>query len=244
MRSKGFTLLEVMVALGVVSVLGLMLVQVFNNSQTAFDHGSANLELMRRSRVVTDRMLPYISSASDFAGNDGLPFPQVGTPPLDVADPTTWPQHLIFRTTENFLDPTYDPEVMISYPDVLAENYQTYLFAVWIEGDGSDGRPDNIASAELTDAVCLAPLSDPPSEDLAFYQNPWPQLPSLPLANEGSDYIVLGRDIQDLRFRRLTVNAVNARVTVVENARAANRQERPLTYNHEAIIQLPSFLYD
>lgn len=237
MRQRGFTLIEVLVAMGITSLLALMLLNLFSASKTAFDHGATRMELTQKSRIAADRMLPFVSSAVTYAGLDGLPYPQMGlNSSLDLDDPNTWPQHLVFRTTEDFLSPTYDAQFAVQYSDLVAEVYDTYLYAVWLEGDDTGGI-DNIP--DLANCLVLGRLQDPVNpNDAVWLADPWAEF-----SGDQQDFQVLARDLDTVRFRRLDDDAVIASIRTVDQVRGATGQQRDIDHFNQAIIPLPSFLY-
>lgn len=62
-RSRGFTLLEAIVALSIFALVGLVLTQVLSVGQTAQRKGSKRMEVHRRVRETVRRLRPLVTSA-------------------------------------------------------------------------------------------------------------------------------------------------------------------------------------
>ncbi|MBI3927152.1 MAG: prepilin-type N-terminal cleavage/methylation domain-containing protein [Armatimonadetes bacterium] len=60
---KGFTLAELAVAMAVLSMMGLALVLIYNQSLVTFRHSTAKVEMQQHAREASKRLVPFIASA-------------------------------------------------------------------------------------------------------------------------------------------------------------------------------------
>ncbi len=76
-KNKGFTLVEVLVVVTILSVLVLSLYTVFKSGVDAWSKSEAHLEIFQNARVILDqisRELPgaFVGGDAEFTGNDGV----------------------------------------------------------------------------------------------------------------------------------------------------------------------------
>ncbi len=78
LRNKGFTLVEIMVSMLILSALALALVMIYRTGLTEYNHASGRITLQLKSRLVLDKLLFFLSSAARPNGDpsgDPVPFP-------------------------------------------------------------------------------------------------------------------------------------------------------------------------
>ncbi|MBI3924124.1 MAG: prepilin-type N-terminal cleavage/methylation domain-containing protein [Armatimonadetes bacterium] len=237
-RRNGFTLIEVLVAAFIASLLALVMVGIFGYANVSLRHGTTRMALVQRTRTASDRIVPYLTSAVDFANEDGVPYPNVdfpAEPPLDPADTTTWPRHVVFRTTEDFHAPGYDPDRVIPDRFFADDSYEefTYLYVIWFEDDDVADRVPG-----TNDAVIMQRLDKPANpSDSVWLADPFASL-------DGTDGPqVLARDVQDLRFRRILENGLQMQILASDELQRAGGNREDLEYRANSVLQLPSYSY-
>ena len=240
-RGRGFTLIEVLVVMVISSLLLTVLIAVFSQSRATMDKSTRRLDLTGRARVPVDRATDYLSSAVATNGFDGIQYPRSSVPIADITNYDSWPQHLIFATTEDFASTAYVPERVLSENGVghyIFNSPTIYYYALWFESDNS-GPINNYNDVE--NRLMLSRLSDPgfPPDSPAFAAwalNPWANL------DKSSDVQpkALGVEISDVRFNHPEQNIVHMRVETEGRLRRASGNNEIETYNLDSIIQLPA----
>lgn len=170
-KRHGFTLIEVLVAMSVSIILGVAVLGAFIQSKRAFEHSMGTVDLVRATRPAMDRIGQFVTSAVVKPGEDPILFPQnkpsnplnLGTPgktnergqTIVATEPSTWPSYLIFRTTEDFLSPTFDPnEIMniingvngLTHQQLMqtykSDAHNVYDYILWWEDSNLNKLPD------------------------------------------------------------------------------------------------------
>lgn len=62
-RAPGMTLMEVLISLGILGLLGLILVRIFDVSRTAYATGTGRVALQQRARTAVQRISQQLTSA-------------------------------------------------------------------------------------------------------------------------------------------------------------------------------------
>lgn len=175
-KSKGFTLIEVLVAGGVSFLLAVTIFSVFIQSKRSLSHAMGMADNVRATRIPLDRLSAYISTGATVPSEDVMLYPPSGAGSLNergqtvlAADPNTWYRYIILRTTEDFLHPSYDPNEIFTLRATLGgggghaelmdayENdaQRVYDYIIWLEDDtnGIDALPNEdkvLAVARVT----------------------------------------------------------------------------------------------
>ncbi|MGE0492011.1 MAG: PilW family protein [Vulcanimicrobiota bacterium] len=97
MRQKAFTLPELLITMALVSVIGLVLTVVYNQSYTSYDHGSTRVNIQTKGRQAMERLTPVVLSA----------FPGSGQTIYVPDSNGTTASELVVSTTEDWLEPAY-----------------------------------------------------------------------------------------------------------------------------------------
>jgi len=63
-RPTGMTLAETLVSMAILSILGLILLRIYNVSQQAFSRGTGQIALQQKARFLTEQMTPLLLSAA------------------------------------------------------------------------------------------------------------------------------------------------------------------------------------
>ena len=116
-RPAGLTLAEIIICMGLMTMLTGMLVMIYGNSYAAFRRGTTRLSVQQRAREVIRRVTPLVMSSK-------APNPLVEAvilPAIGASGPT-----LQIYTADNMLVPM-EP--------VNSRNPQHYLFRIQLEAD-------------------------------------------------------------------------------------------------------------
>lgn len=117
-RPIGFTMLELLIAAAVSSLIAIVVFSAFRQSSAAISQGTAKMSAQQRCRLAVDRITPLVMSAVTVGGVDAITRPAAGGA-LD--------DRIIFTTTEDFLNPAYDPEAVFSLGTVSPETHSISL---------------------------------------------------------------------------------------------------------------------
>lgn len=105
---QGFTLVELMVALFLLSLISTVLIALVSQSSALVSHGTEVIALNQRARVAIDKIGPYVLTAVDDSGSPALNSPMEKTDTPDAEHLDSY-KAIQFTTTEDFLNPSYDP---------------------------------------------------------------------------------------------------------------------------------------
>lgn len=239
---RGFTLLEVMVAMAVSSLLLLTLVTAFSQSSASLSLATSKLDLAGRARVPADKVSFYLSSAIEAGDRDGILYPTPGLPAtLDDADSTTWPRHVVFETTEDFCESTYQPDrtlVEFGTGFYIFGQPPVFYHVIWYEtGDG--GMYDNYTGVE--DCLMMMKLTDPGLTGLALTNWAADPFDQLETTDADTKERLIGGRIEDVRFNHISASLLQMRVQTEGRVKRAQSQNETVVYNYDAVIQLPTF---
>jgi hypothetical protein len=146
-RAAAFTLIELLVAMMLLSVIGIVLIGILSQSSALVSQGSNLIALHQRSRNAVDKISPILATAvvGDLGNQKAILIPSVqkNLAAADVEeldnDPTVYSDTLKFTTTEDLLNPAYDPRVWDG-------NHHVYEFQ-FILDDAND--PNSLGKIEL-----------------------------------------------------------------------------------------------
>ncbi len=230
-KSKAFTLPEVLVAAAIALTMALVLVMEFTQSRSAVDLATAKIEMQQLGRRVVDRITPYISSAVDRGDIFAVDLPNVPGIPSE---------YVIFNTTEDFLDPNYDPERVISPRFFEGRDYPTYQYIIWFEDDQTS-EPTDIDQNSEAKVVMMARLNTNYDRN-----NPWPSIdttvaPRVLIRGTGQPGKQDGAVLRDVKFQRLLSNAIEVRVVTEALYRESHGNTKVGRLETVSVIQLPSY---
>jgi prepilin-type N-terminal cleavage/methylation domain-containing protein len=255
-RSRGFTLIEVLVAMGVSLLLGLCVLGTFIQSRRSFEHAAGTIELVQATRPAMDRLTQYLTTAVAITGEETIVYPGgIGGANDDGGvivgdDPSTWPQYMIFRTTEDFLSPTFDPDEIMNLVGFvnhtqLMETYKTeaqpiYDYILWWEGDRHDHLPDVEQGLvigrvqQLVDGSGNTVFRDPSVWGIPG-SDPWADLePSI-----DPRIIARGEHLEEVNFMYPIENGMNVSIRAQTQVRSQVKIEDK-EFRLEGMIQLPA----
>lgn len=104
----GFTLVELLVCMGLLGVISTVLIALAMNSTALVSAGASSIELNQRARSAVTRMAPYLATAISSTSQPALITPRAKVDSPTAADLVSY-QTLRFNTTEDFLAPGYNP---------------------------------------------------------------------------------------------------------------------------------------
>lgn len=266
---RGFTLVEVLVAGGVSLLLGLVIVNVFIQSRRSLDHALGTADLVRATRPVLDRMGYYLAAGSSIPSQDTVLWPvhDPANNPLGMTnergqtvlrnEPSTWTRYVVFRTTEDFLSPTFDPNQIMSLTTMTSASHQTLMdlyktdsqdvfdYIVWYEGDSADPSQLNVLPTEdnVLAVARVAQLVDG-SGNTVYRTNDWASIPAgnNPFNDLEPAYAprIIARGVDDVSFYRENFAiSVSAEASAeVRNATGTNTKQ----FRANSTIHIPSGL--
>ncbi len=275
-RRDGFTLIELLVAAGVSIILGVAVLGAFIQSRRSFEHSIGTVDLVRATRPAMDRIGQYLTSAVVKPGEETILFPQnrpgaalnLGTPGKTnergqtiVADqPSTWPSYIVFRTTEDFLSPTFDPnEIMniingvqgLTHQQLMqtykSDSHNVYDYILWWEDSHLDKLPN------IDKALVLARIEQWDSNGDGIYEyrpdswaaigaDPWADIepniaPRVIAMGGGGDNG--GAGLASVNFLPLGSNGINVSILGRQRVRTHTNVEDK-EFRLDSVIQLPS----
>lgn len=124
---RGVSLLELMVVMGLISLIFTVLIALVGQSSSLVSHGARVLSLNQKARFALDKMGPYlITATADGANSPAIrsPLPKQDAPSAGELQSYT---NIQFSTTEDFLDATYDVRAPWD-PDSAARFYYEIYF--------------------------------------------------------------------------------------------------------------------
>lgn len=247
------------------SLLGTVIVSVFIQTKRSIGHAIGTVELVQDTRIAVDRSAQVISSAVAKEGQSSIMYPALdqsapsgGSGGLNErgtaivpANPETWPRAIIFRTSEDFLNPAYSPNEIMELINLtglthaqLMETYKSdaqssFDYILWWEdGDlNKDPRENVLLCARATPNVIggvvtyrpdsWADLTDPTAD-------PWADIdPTIPVR-------AIANHVDSVSFLYTMQNGVT--ISVADSARVRNAvgQYEVKQSRTEALIQLPT----
>jgi hypothetical protein len=274
-RRQGFTLIEVLVAAMVSIMLALLVVGIFISSERAVSATAGTLEMISDTRPTMARLARYMTSAVTLTGEeDTVVYPPVGsgyqTEAGDIPvreQPSTWTKYLVFRSSEDFLDPNPDPNLSwnpnriweiaeaggaIDSPNhrtIMAtfenEAYDIFDYLIWFE-EGT-GTLNHLPNEDKV--LVIARLTQ--ERDMTDPDQPVILRPSEDYrVDEGGDpwsFIdpaapprVIGRGLESVSFHMLVPNGVYVSCLARKNVLAAGGGTVAKEFRAEGMIQIPS----
>lgn len=255
-RKSGFTLIEVLVASAVSVLLGLLVLKIFAQSRASIDQATGRIEMLQTARIPAERIAFYLSSSVGIPGEESILYPTTheagnGTKSNHFGgviyddDPKTWDRVVVFRTTEDFMDASFNPESIMDINDIR-NNLETWErddqrlteYVVWYEDDTVINWLPNasncIAIARLNNSAVSA------ERDENWVKN-W--LASPDPANQFTGGIqprILARHVTDARFRRKLQSGVEVTVQVTKDIRQALGGHQTKTFQYDITAPIPS----
>lgn len=81
-KLRGLSLLELLVSVGLCSVIGLFILEIYLNAQTEFDHTAGTINMSQRARLVTAKIVPLLTSSLPLTnGESGVVIPTTSSNP-------------------------------------------------------------------------------------------------------------------------------------------------------------------
>lgn len=212
----GLTILELIVAAAIMSLIGLAMVFLYSSSLSTYNHGAGRLALHHKARQATQRIAPIILAAfsdpSDSASEE-IEFPAINTTGNE----------LVVTTTEDWLNP--------NYPDINTSS------RFWDSSSLSDAtRYDHHYRVRLDAGTILLERGTWDDSTNTFTPTGEQRIFGRTDDAEAKDAVT----ITGLTFEKLAANAVRVRVDVQATIRNARNQERDLTYTSQSIVQIPN----
>ncbi len=226
-RSKGFTILEVLVAAAILAVLGVILLSTFVQSNSAMSLGTSNLEVSQVGRMAIDRMVPFVTAATTI------------TTAASTSDPPAYVDNIQFITTEDFLDPTYDPATWgdpalnpLFFPTNPTQfEYVIYFFDPGDPTHADDKNPGALRLMRLNDYI-----------NAGERKAVTPSVPYIRIAGHeqrASDET----GIVAFRTRKLLSNTLECQIEVTTDVRRAQGDTERRKKSFVAILQAPAESY-
>jgi hypothetical protein len=259
-RRQGFTLIEVLVAAMVSIMLALLVVGIFISSERAVSATAGTLEMISDTRPTMARLASYLTSAVTITGEDDtVVYPPVGSGYQTEAgvtpvreQPSTWTKYLVFRSSEDFLNPNFDPNFIwdivnlgIDTPshNLLMQTYETDSYAIFdylIWFDEGTGPLNHLPNEDKV--LVIARLTQEPdfelrpSEDYRVDQggDPWSFI------DPAVEPRVIGRGLESVSFHMLVPNGVYVSCLAQKNVLAAGGGTVAKEFRAEGMIQIPS----
>lgn len=258
---SGFTLLELLVAMTVSLLLGVALLQSFMYSNRSVAEATQKIDLMSRARIPLDRTAYYLSSCIEVPGRDqghflfptGLGVSNERGTLIQVNDPRTWYHYIVFRTTEDFMNPAFDPDQITDLTHVSnnlnayrSQAHSVFDYIIWFEDDAFLDRVPGVDKA-----VCLArinqlpDLSTPDPNDFLFRDetwaaaNPWADIDTTTNATGGVR--VLARRCEEVSWLPRTSGAMQMASITQGNVQTMGGTELK-EYSITSLIQIPSLV--
>lgn len=269
-HNKGFTLLEVLVASGVSLLLGVCVLASFIQSRRSFESAEGTIEMVRAARPAMDRVSQYVGSAVSIAGEDTILYPPVTAGPgvtsfvnergqtVDTNDPSTWSSYIVFRTTEDFLSPGFDPDEIMDLINgaqgfthaQLMDTYKTnaqpvYDYILWWEDENLD-KVDDVDNAlmlarvaQVVDAAGNTVFRE--ADWAGTSGDPWADLeptinPRIIARGGGKDGV---GGLEEVNFLHQMSNGVNISIQAGTDVRMNVGTEHKV-FRLEGLIQIPS----
>lgn len=112
--SRGFSIVELLIAMGVMALLGLAMVTMFSTSKQTLVHGSSRFYIQQVARYTVNRLTPLLQTAVPVNDTSSAILELDGVP----AALGTTGQKIGFSTTQDFLAdsfPDFDPRAPVFY---------------------------------------------------------------------------------------------------------------------------------
>lgn len=132
-KERGLTLPELLVTMGIISLIGLLLVETLSQSSSAMSLGTAKVEMDQTARIAIDRLTPLVMSATSGVGDAIIA-------PGERGSGAAYDDKIVFTTTEDFLSPTYDPA------DDWTVGDPTHVYQVRWDEDSQELRLEKVST--------------------------------------------------------------------------------------------------
>ncbi|MEW6280564.1 MAG: hypothetical protein AB1758_18210 [Candidatus Eremiobacterota bacterium] len=218
-RSNAFTLVELLVVMGMMVSIMIILIGMFKGARGSFEYGNSRIGMQQRAREAIKRVTVLVVSGID---SGATPERAIHVPAADGASDN----QLVFCTTEDVLVPESSNPANRSKLWNPVTQPQPPIFRYRIRYDNAQRR--------------LVLERGTPGQDLltpaAFL--PDPNTPSRILADSDSDRG--GARLTGVTFTRQRANAVRVSVQFQGTVRSASGVERDITYDLDSVVQLPA----
>lgn len=217
---KGFTIVELLVSMGLMAMVSVALLAIFASAQTAIGYGGARIELHGTGREMLRRISPYVMSAMYNPAN-----PDPGSSHDAVVSPASGATatSVVFTTTEDFLAANYpspaNSSMLVPNPDNLA--YFTYRIRYV--------SPSNGIPAPSGDVILEKVSNTSP-------YNPVAGVPTRVLARSTPDAV-----IRSCTFSRPVVNVVLVDMTVRGVTRDARKADKNLDLRFSTAVNVACY---
>lgn len=223
-RNAGFTLLELLVAMSLLTIIGLVLVGILSHSSALVSQGSTLIALHQKSRNAIDRISPILATAVlGPVGQDAIITPSklksLGDADIEDQDELTvdkeiYSDTLKFTTTEDFLLPTYDPRNWDG-------NYHVYEFQFIRDVPADPASPGKVEFHRL--------LTANGNHDVDTSANHHPA--------------VVAFNVQNFRCFLVNPNAVEVRIDTRGQRKGPQGNQIEVIETERSIISVPSGSY-
>ena len=260
-RKRGFTLVELLVAMFISTILGIAVIQTFISSRDSLSHATGRLEMIQAARIPIERVSSYLTSTVSNNRIDALIYPPranaahpnniFGTPTL-ANDPSTWEPMIVFRTTEDFfangdvsIGYTFDPDAIMDITDIKnnidvwdRDDQRLTEYVIWFEDDTNINWLPNetnvLAMARFSDVI----ISE--NKTTGWVQGTWftkadPTVDFHP----ATEIRILARDINQVSFRRRLENGLQMAVETEKTIKSAG-DPIAKSLRLDTVIQLPT----
>ena len=123
---QGVSLIELLVVMGLVSLIFTVLIALVSQSSSLVSHGAQVISLNQKARFAVDKIAPYLATAVNDNGSAALNSPSGMVSAPTAADLQSYTT-IQFTTTEDFLDPAYDPRAPYDYINRPVYYYEIYF---------------------------------------------------------------------------------------------------------------------
>lgn len=221
-RPSGASLMELMVVLGLLGLVSLVMVGVHRSSAKVADQTKARVDLQQSARETMKRITPFLVSAVPPGATEQTAW---NLPTLDaVAQPTATGltgNNVTYVTTEDYL--TLDSGSTTGWKGSTSAGYNPffpalYLYRISVEPDGFGAN--QLLLQKLTSYSPLVVATFPRQRILAR------RIPKQ----------------TDITFTRLSMAAIQLRVTTRGNVRRPGQLPRAIAYTLESLVQQPGGL--
>lgn len=233
MRKRGVTLLELLVAMGISSILMTTVMVLYNRGMIEVQHSSGRVELLRRGRGLLERMQPILCSAVKprrEAAQEAIYVPDVPVDDLidngKLATDKSFHQ-VVFATPVNHLSPGPLPTAR-----ELTFSPKYYLYEIAQVPGEKPGQGSQVVLRRVNSVAVNTGFS-PHQFAVSADQTVAPR--------------VLGRDIDWLNIRYVRAGALQVQVLLSseriqdESQRSRARRMTPYTVEVSSLIQIPYY---
>lgn len=254
----GFTLLEVLVASGISLLLGIAILNAFVYSSEALEHATGRVTLFQRTRLPAERVLNFLNSSVSIPDISTIPYPVVtatsgggnnlfGNAIFDD-DVSTWDQVIVFRTTEDFLHPSYVPDTIMDTTEIrnnLAvwerDEQRLTEYVIWFEDDTNiDWIPgvSNVVAMARFDNLTLS--RDREADWVRDWYSRTSNGSPPPDLEPGLDTFIIAKNVDDMKFRRRADAGIQIAVTARQEVSTVSGGRETKSFRYDAVAQTPT----